>query len=168
MGLPVFMVCQRIRTLSSRTVDWALIQADGGWKWNFKIVWVTCFGGKWCCRSGYGKELIYSEDLNNFRREEATGEECSMWQRWGYSNEEDWGKIRETVGELLKASIEELCEDLFIVCKMRLLACCPLSLIHCYYSMTFLRSWESGNACSLYQKCNRRTFFSVLHYRECQ
>lgn len=91
------------------------------------------FGEKWCWRSGYGKELIYSEDLNNFRREETTGEKCSMWQRWGYSNEEDWGKIRETVGELLKACIEELCKDLFIVCKMRLLACCPLSLILCYY-----------------------------------
>ena len=39
------------------------------------------FGEKWWCRSGYGKELIYSEDLNSFRREKTTGEKCSMWQR---------------------------------------------------------------------------------------
>lgn len=39
------------------------------------------FGEKWWYRSGYGKELIYSEDLNNFRREKTTGEKCSMWQR---------------------------------------------------------------------------------------
>lgn len=39
------------------------------------------FGEQWWCRSGYGKELIYSEDLNNFRREEPTGGKCSMVQR---------------------------------------------------------------------------------------